>query len=135
MIELCCSTYLYSPFDFRYRAYFEQGVHWLSGKYRVWIHSEIHTWHDKNIQSDLFILWILKSLTLDKVGHKKRKGKMSKCWQLDNKDPVLMMRLWGEKVGKINESLESCPKNFLSYMETLKLFFLHHKKFLYFFRL
>ena len=34
----------------QYRAYFEQGVPWLSGNYRVWIHSETHTWHDKNIQ-------------------------------------------------------------------------------------
>ena len=24
---------------------------WYSGNYRVWIHSETHTWHDKNIQS------------------------------------------------------------------------------------
>ena len=28
---------------------FEQGVPWYLGKYRVWIHSETHTWHDKNI--------------------------------------------------------------------------------------
>ena len=29
---------------------FEQEVPWHSGKYRAWIHSEMHTWHDKNIQ-------------------------------------------------------------------------------------
>ena len=33
------------------RACFEQGVPWHSGNYRVSIHSETRTWHDKNIQS------------------------------------------------------------------------------------
>ena len=32
-------------------ARFEQGVPWHSGNYRVRIHSETRTWHDKNIQS------------------------------------------------------------------------------------
>ena len=41
----CCSH-----LNFRFRAYFEQGVPWHSGNYRVWIHSETRTWHDKNIQ-------------------------------------------------------------------------------------
>ena len=40
-----------SHLNFRYRACFEQGVPWYSGKYKVWIHSEISTWHDKNTQS------------------------------------------------------------------------------------
>ena len=31
-------------------ACFKQGVPWHSGHYRVWIHSEMRTWHDKNIQ-------------------------------------------------------------------------------------
>ena len=35
-----------------FRACFEQGVPWHSGNYRVWIHSETRTWHDKNIQSN-----------------------------------------------------------------------------------
>ena len=35
---------------FRFRACFEQGVPWHSDNYRVWIHSETRTWHDKNIQ-------------------------------------------------------------------------------------
>ena len=39
-----------SHLNFRFRACFEQGVPWHSGKYRVWIHSETRTWHDKNIQ-------------------------------------------------------------------------------------
>ena len=36
----------------RYGAWFEQGVPWHSGNCRVWIHSQIRTWHDKNIQSN-----------------------------------------------------------------------------------
>ena len=37
--------------NFRFHACFEQGVPWHSGNYRIWIHSETRTWHDKNIQS------------------------------------------------------------------------------------
>ena len=37
--------------NFRFRTCFEQGVPWHSGTYRVSIHSETLTWHDKNIQS------------------------------------------------------------------------------------
>ena len=37
--------------NFRYRACFERGVLWHSSNYRVWIHSKMRTWHDKNIQS------------------------------------------------------------------------------------
>ena len=43
-------------FTFRFRAYFEQGVPWHSGNYRVWIHSEMRTWHDENIQSGKLLL-------------------------------------------------------------------------------
>ena len=39
---------------YRYRACLEQGVPWHSSKYRVWIHSETRTWHDKNIKSHIF---------------------------------------------------------------------------------
>ena len=42
----------YSHLNFRFRAYFEQGVPWHSDNYRVWIHSETRTWHDKNGQSN-----------------------------------------------------------------------------------
>ena len=38
--------------NFSYSAYFQQGVAWHSGKYRVWIHSDMHTWHEKKIQSN-----------------------------------------------------------------------------------
>ena len=45
------STYLYGiHLNFRYRACFEEGVPWHSGNYRVYIHSEMRTWHDNNIQ-------------------------------------------------------------------------------------
>ena len=45
------STYLYSiHVNSRYRACFEEGVPWHSGNYRVYIHSEMRTWHDNNIQ-------------------------------------------------------------------------------------
>ena len=40
-----------SCLNFRYRDCFEQGAPWHSGKYRVWIHCEMCTWHDKNIQT------------------------------------------------------------------------------------
>ena len=43
-----------SHLNFRFRACFEQGVPWHSGNYRVWIHSETRTWHDKNIQSNIY---------------------------------------------------------------------------------
>ena len=38
-----------SHLNFRICACFEQGVPWHSDNYRVWIHSETRTWHDKNI--------------------------------------------------------------------------------------
>ena len=37
--------------NFKCHAWFEQRVPWHSGKYRTWIHSEMHTWHNKKIQS------------------------------------------------------------------------------------
>ena len=41
-----------SHLTFRFCACFEEGVSWHSGSYRVWIHSETHTWHAKKIQSN-----------------------------------------------------------------------------------
>ena len=58
-----------SHLNFRFRTCFEQGVPWHSGNYRMWIHSEMRTWHDKNIQSGklywvFFLLhYILTSLS------------------------------------------------------------------------
>ena len=37
---------------FRYGTCFKQGVPWHSANYRVWIHSETCTWHDKNKKSN-----------------------------------------------------------------------------------
>ena len=39
-----------SHLNFRFCACFEQGVPWHSDNYRVWIHCEMRTWHDKNIE-------------------------------------------------------------------------------------
>ena len=39
--------------NFRFRFFFEQGVPWHSGNYRVWIHSETRKWHDKNIRPNV----------------------------------------------------------------------------------
>ena len=44
-----------SHLNFRFCACFEQGVPWHPGNYRVWIHFETHTWHEKNIQS---VKWV-----------------------------------------------------------------------------
>ena len=41
-----------SHLNFRFHACFKQGVPWHSRNYGAWIHSETHTWHDKNIQSN-----------------------------------------------------------------------------------
>ena len=37
---------------FRISACFEQGVPSHFGNYRVWIHSQMRKWHDKNVQSN-----------------------------------------------------------------------------------
>ena len=42
-----------SHLTLRFHVCFEQGAPSHSGNYRVWIHSEMHTWHEKNIQSNL----------------------------------------------------------------------------------
>ena len=39
-----------SHLKFRYLSYSEQGGPWHSGNYSVWIHTELRTWKDKNIQ-------------------------------------------------------------------------------------
>ena len=50
----CCSR-----LKFRYRDCFEQEVLWDSGHYRMWIHSEMRTGHDKNKQSNLLYIWAI----------------------------------------------------------------------------
>ena len=50
-----------SLLNFRFHVCFEQRVPWHSGNYRVWIHSEPRTWHDKNKQSIKYnVLWVKK---------------------------------------------------------------------------
>ena len=65
-----------SHLNFRFHACFEQGVPWHSDNYRVWVHSEMRTWHDKNIQ-------------LDKL--------VTKADNIDNSDFVLKIRYQAEK--------------------------------------
>ena len=45
-----------SHLSLRFRACFEQGVPWHSGNCRVCIQSETHTWHDKNIHSNHYLV-------------------------------------------------------------------------------
>ena len=58
-----------SYLNFRFHACFKQGVPWRSGCYRVWIHSEPHTWHDKNKQSIKYNVLLVK-----KIKNKKSKN-------------------------------------------------------------
>ena len=39
----------------------------LSGNYRVWIHSKTLTWDDKNIQLTLLMVWLLLAIRLLKI--------------------------------------------------------------------
>ena len=50
-----------SHLNFRFRACLEHGIPWHSGNYRVWIHSEMCIWHDRNIESKVFCLFLCKS--------------------------------------------------------------------------
>ena len=62
MIEVCCEylsvwwIWLFESscrhLNFRFRVWFEWGVPWHSGNYRVSIQSEKRTWNDKNILSN-----------------------------------------------------------------------------------
>ena len=49
----CCSH-----LNLRFQACFKQGVPWHSGNHRVWIHSEMHMWHDRNIQSTPYLFYL-----------------------------------------------------------------------------
>ena len=51
----CGFQFSCSHLNFRFCACFEQGVPWHSGNYRVWIHSEMRMWHDKNITSCIIV--------------------------------------------------------------------------------
>ena len=59
MLRLTCAKLVRNLcFDLCF-ACFEQRVPWHSGNYRVWIHSETRTWHDKNIQLMIYCAKIL----------------------------------------------------------------------------
>ena len=45
-----------SHLNFRFHAYFEQGVPWHSGNYSVWIYSGIRMWPGKGIQFDHIVV-------------------------------------------------------------------------------
>ena len=70
-----------SHLTFRFRACFEQGFPWHSGNYRVWIHSETHTWHDKNTQLTILCLEscysFQKSSTVEQAWAYERQGHMT----------------------------------------------------------
>ena len=45
--------------NFRYCICFKKRVPWHSGNCRVWIHSEMHMWHDNNTHSNAPYRWVL----------------------------------------------------------------------------
>ena len=47
----------HSHLNFRFRACFEQRDPWHAGKYRVWVHSEMRTWHDNNMHLVIDVWW------------------------------------------------------------------------------
>ena len=59
-----------SHLNFRFCACFKQGVPWHPGNYRVWRHSEMRTWHDKNIQ--LKSRFLKETLRLHKLMENRR---------------------------------------------------------------
>ena len=57
--------------NFIYRTCFEQGVPWYLGKYRVCIHSEMLTWHNNDIESNV----LLKKVVITQLNHLVNWGK------------------------------------------------------------
>ena len=68
-LTVCSYHVTYSHLNFRFYACFEQGVLWHSGNYRVWIHSETRTWHDKDIQSNAPLRTYSQMHRTDKYSH------------------------------------------------------------------
>ena len=54
-----------SYLNFGYCACFKEGVPWHSGKYRVWIHSEMGTWHHNKTE-------FLKCIHLNSINYRSR---------------------------------------------------------------
>ena len=61
-LSACGFESRWSHLIFTYRAFFQQGVSWHWGKYRVWIHSEMRTWHENNAQSSAPYRTVLTSI-------------------------------------------------------------------------
>ena len=78
-----------SHLNFRFRAYFEQGVSLHSGNYRVWIHSETCTWHDKNMQSAIY---------------SKNRAKLVETWDFTKNKLYYSLKLKMEITGSVTVS-------------------------------
>ena len=58
ILSSCGFESSFSHLNLRYRTCFVQGFPWHPGNYRLWIHSETGTWHDKNIQANVLAFFI-----------------------------------------------------------------------------
>ena len=58
ILSSCGFESSFSHLNLRYRTCFVQGFPWHPGNYRLWIHSETGTWHDKNIQANVLAFCI-----------------------------------------------------------------------------
>ena len=79
-----------SHLNFRFSTCFKQGVPSHSGNYRVWIHSEMRTWLDKNIQSHSFtesgssFIYVIPCITISLVC----------CCFIECSNPNCFFRIW-----------------------------------------
>ena len=94
-----------SHLNFRFCASFEQGVPWYSGNYRVWIHSNMRTWHDKSIPSTKIIRYFKSFLRelFSKTWHSKILGLLQivKRNDIKHKFEIIFFHLKPQKVHKI----------------------------------
>ena len=105
--ESCCNH-----LNLRFCAFFEKGVPWHSANYRVWIHSEMRTWNDMNIQFKAPFRWILTT----QLNH------------LANLDKWLSVRLWTKWLWvrvllqslKLQISGLNWARSFLTFQGTIK---------------
>ena len=87
-----------SHLNFRFRAWFKQGVPWHSGNYRVWIHSEMHMWHDKKIVTQKHCFKTIYSLVCSNEGRKE-------LW-IGHLRRLLIRKPWTVKLKKIMKLLQ-----------------------------
>ena len=114
-----------SHFNFRFRTWFKQGVPWHSGNYRVWIHSETRTWHDKNIVTQKHCLKMIYSLVCRNDGRKElwkghlRRLLIRKPWTVKLKEIMKLLQVLAtlqiQSVSSINlntvATTETCGMN------------------------